>query len=140
MKTLVISGNIGKDAVVRRTQDGTAITGWSVAVEDRAGKEKSTIWFDCSLWGKRGEALCQYLTKGSRVTVSGELTTREHEGKTYLGVRANEVALQGGGQKQDRQEYGDAASGDRAPQNGQGAPAGGYDDMSDEIPFACEWR
>jgi len=135
MKNISIAGNIGKDAEVRRTQDGTAIVGWSVAVEDRGGKEKRTYWFDVSLWGKRGEALAPYLTKGGRVAVSGELTTREHDGKTYLGVRADNVTLLGGGEKR-QDDVGQLNTG----RTGQGAPAGGYDDMSDEIPFACEWR
>ena len=99
MKTITIAGNIGKDAVTRRTQGGDAVTGWSLAVEERAGQEKRTLWFDCSLWGKRGEALAPYLTKGSRVAVSGDLSTREHDGKTYLTVKASEVTLMGGGQE-----------------------------------------
>ena len=124
MKTITIAGNIGKDAVVRTTQGGDMVTGWSVAVEDRQGREKRTLWFDCSMWGKRGETLSQYLTKGTKVAVSGDLSTREHEGKTYLTVRADQVTLMGGGQ--ERQSYGDVASGDQAPR----------DDLdSDIIPF-----
>ena len=76
MKNLTIAGNIGKDAEVRKTQDGTVVTGFSVAVEDRSGREKQTLWFDCSIWGQRGEKLAQYLTKGSKVTVSGDFGTR----------------------------------------------------------------
>lgn len=96
MKQIVIAGNIGKDAVTRKTQDGTSVTGWSVAVEERRGQQKQTVWFDCALWGARGDAICQYLTKGSKVSVAGELSTREHEGKTYLTVRADQVTLMGG--------------------------------------------
>lgn len=96
MKQIVIAGNIGKDAVTRKTQDGTSVTGWSVAVEERRGQQKQTVWFDCALWGARGDALCQYLTKGSKVSVAGELSTREHEGKTYLTVRVDQVSLMGG--------------------------------------------
>ena len=79
MKNLTIAGNIGKDAVTRTTQSGDSVTGWSVAVEERNGQDKRTLYFDCSLWGKRGQALAQYLTKGSRVAVTGDLSTREHE-------------------------------------------------------------
>jgi len=124
MKMIAIAGNIGKDAETRRTQGGDAVTSWSVAVEER-GKEKSTIWFDCSLWGKRGEALAQYLTKGTRVVVSGDLGKREYQGKTYLTLRANDVTLMGGGQER-REE----------PQRG-GGPMG---DIDEAIPFAAEWR
>ncbi len=91
MKIITIAGNVGKDAVVRRTGNGDAVAGFSVAVTDR---KKDTTWFDVSVWGKRGETLAQYITKGSKITVIGELSTREHEGKTYLSVNASEIALQ----------------------------------------------
>ena len=123
MKTITIAGNIGKDAETRRTQGGDAVTGWSLAVEERKGQDKRTLWFDCSLWGKRGEALAPYLTKGSRVAVSGDLSTREHDGKTYLTVKASEVTLMGGGQERRDEPA--------APQRSN-APA--FDDM-DSIPF-----
>jgi len=126
MKMIAIAGNIGKDAETRRTQGGDAVTSWSVAVEER-GKEKSTIWFDCSLWGKRGEALAQYLTKGTRVVVSGDLGKREYQGKTYLTLRANDVTLMGGGRDRD-----DSL---REPpiNNMTGSPD--RSDFDDEIPF-----
>ena len=121
MKTISIAGNIGKDAVTRSTQSGDKVTGWTVAVEERNGQEKRTIWFDCTLWGKRGEALAQYLTKGGKVAVSGEMSTREHEGRTYLTVNANQVTLLGG--KSDRQD-------DSRQQD-----SGGSRDDLDEVPF-----
>ena len=136
MKTITIAGNIGKDAETRTTQGGESVTGWSVAVEERAGNDKRTVWFDCSLWGKRGAGLAQYLTKGSRVAISGDLSTREHNGKTYLTVRASEVTLMGGGEKREHvnmppgYEGTEAAEVDRAR-----GPS-----FEDEIPFAPEWR
>jgi single-strand DNA-binding protein len=80
------------------------------------------------LFGKRGEVLAQYLTKGSKVTVCGDLSTREHEGKTYLQVRADQVTLQGGGNR-DKPEGG--GGGYSAPPSGG---AGGFD-ADDGIPF-----
>lgn len=123
MKTITIAGNVGKDAILRRTNDGTPVLGWGVAVEERNGQDKRTIWFDCSLWGKRGEALAQYITKGTRLAVAGELSTREHDGKTYLTVRADQVTLLGGGERRDGP----------SDDGGQYAPARG--DLDDEIPF-----
>ena len=99
MKNITIAGRLGKDAELRRTQNGTLVLGFSVAVDDR--QNKSTMWFSCSLWGKRGESLAQYLTKGTAVTVMGDFSTREHEGKTYLEVNVSDVAMQGGGKAQD---------------------------------------
>jgi single-strand DNA-binding protein len=126
MKTISIAGNVGKDAVTRTTQSGDSVTGWSVAVEERNGQDKRTIWFDVSMWGKRGTALAQYLTKGTRVAVAGDLSTRENEGKTYLTVRADQVTLLGGGERRDEARRDDAYS---PPPN---APRG---DIDDTIPF-----
>lgn len=128
MKNITIAGNIGKDAMTRRTQAGDAVTSWPVAVEERAGQEKRTIWFDVSLWGKRGESLSQYLTKGSRVAVSGDLSTREHDGRTYLTVRADQVTLLGGGAERGNDDRRD----NRSDTGNRGSQSGGYDD---EIPF-----
>ena len=137
MKSIVIGGNIGKEAVTRNTQQGDKVTSFSVAVEERAGQEKRTIWFDVSIWGNRGEKLAQYLTKGSKVAVAGDLSMREHDGKTYLTVRADQITLMGGGQQNDngnRQQSARQASYDaQRPQSG--APAGGAFDDSDSIPF-----
>jgi len=103
MKNITIAGRITRDAENRQAGSDN-VTGFSVAVDDRQGKEKSTLFFDCSLWGKRGEALSQYLVKGASVTVSGDLSKREHDGKTYLTIRANDVTLQGGKSQSDREQ------------------------------------
>lgn len=126
MKSITIAGGIGKDAVTRTTQQGDKVTGFSVGVSEGFGDSKRTIWFDCSLWGARGEKLAGYLTKGSRVAVSGDLSTREHDGKTYLTVRVSDVTLLGGGQdREQRRDDGYSAGGNNKPAN----------ELDDEIPF-----
>jgi single-strand DNA-binding protein len=132
MKAISIAGNIGKDAETRTTPTGDKVTSWTVAVEDRAGKEKGTFWFDCTLWGSRGEALAQYLTKGSKVAVSGELTRREYEGKTYLGVNVSGVTLQGG-----KSDDATRAEPKREKANGYGSRkmADDMGDLDSDIPF-----
>lgn len=128
MKQIVFAGRTGKAAELRRTQGGDAVLSFSVAVDDGYGQNKRTIWFDCSVWGKRGETLKDKLPKGKEVTVSGDFSTREHDGKTYLTVRVNELTLQGGkseGQpRQDQGMYGDKPASD-----------GGSRDDFDDLPF-----
>ena len=131
MKSITIAGNIGKDAVTRTTNSGDKVTGWTVAVEERNGQDKRTLWFDCSLWGKRGETLAQYLTKGSKVAVAGELSTREHDGKTYLTLKADQVTLLGGGERREGQQ-------DRQDDGGHGGGSGyggGRSDIDEDLPF-----
>lgn len=134
MKNIVISGGIGKDAELRSTNNGDKVASFSVAVSDGFGDAKRTIWFDVSIWGKRAETLAPMLTKGGKVSVSGDLSTREHNGKTYLTVRASEVTLMGGGEKRDTGVY------DQSPDRSQRAPAGGIGGMDEEIPFSPEVR
>ena len=130
MKSLVIAGNIGKSAELRSTGSGEKVAGFSVAVDDGFGDKKRTLWFDVSIWGKRAEVLAPMLIKGGKVTVSGDLSTREHDGKTYLTLRANDVTLMSA--RQDR----DDAEPRRDSPPSQGSPM----DDGDSIPFAPEWR
>lgn len=119
-----ITGNIGKDAELRQAGSDN-VCSFSVASNRKAKGNDVTTWVSCSIWGKRGDALVQYLKKGTKVAVSGELSTREHNGKTYLELRVNEIDLMGGGQRQDRP----------APSHNTG---GGYDDAppdDSDIPF-----
>lgn len=126
MKALTIAGRLTKDATTRDA-GSDKVTGFSVAVDDRSSGSKSTLFFDCSLWGKRGETLAQYLTKGSSVTVSGDLGTREYEGKTYLTLRVDQVTLQGGKPASDADDRFSGAAGK--------AQAPAHHDLDDSIPF-----
>jgi len=94
LKTITIAGNLGRDAETRVLENGT-VTNFTVAVSDGFGERASTLWFDCALWGKRGEALAPHLTKGLKVTVSGDLSTHAKDGRTYLKVRAFDITLMG---------------------------------------------
>jgi single-strand DNA-binding protein len=101
MNVLTISGNIGRDAEVRNA-GGTNVASFSLAMKSGYGDKAQTIWVDCSLWGKQAESgLVQYLKKGQFVVVSGEMGTREHEGKTYITLRVEKVTLGG---KQESQQ------------------------------------
>lgn len=132
MKNITIAGRITRDAVTRTTQQDDKVTGFSVAVDDGWGQNKRTLFFDCSLWGKRGDSLAQYLVKGASVTVAGDMSTREHEGKTYLTIRVSEIALQGGKSADSQQRDTGTSYGGGY---GAGGSPGSYPDESD-IPFA----
>lgn len=95
MNNLSIVGRVGRDAVVRHTQGGDSVAGFSVAVESGFGDKKQTLWLDCSVWGKRAQAIAKHIKKGDRIAVVGELGTREHDGKTYLTLRASDITLLG---------------------------------------------
>lgn len=112
MITVIASGRLGKDAEMRDA-GGSRVCGFSVAAESGRGRE--TTWFDCSLWGSRGEKLCQYLRKGSQVTVVGELSWREYNGKQYAQIDVHDIALQGSRDDAPRQQSAPAKPAAQAP-------------------------
>lgn len=126
-------GRVGRDAVTRYTQAGKPVTGWALAVDKGWGDNKQTVWLDCSLWGERGEKLAQHITKGSQLGVTGEIGTREHDGKTYVTLEVRDVTLIGG-----RQEGGEQRQQSQRPARQQAAPTARQtmDDFADDsIPF-----
>lgn len=135
MITATVAGNVGKDAVLRSTPGGDQVLNFSVASSSYSNGEKATQWVDVSVWGKRAQALADLITKGSKVTAVGAASLFEHNGKTYLKVRAFDVELQGGGSR-------DAAPREHQPAPQRPAqqaprstppPADSFED--DEIPF-----
>lgn len=127
MNSITIAGGLGRDAEIKYLNNGDPICSFSVA--DSQGRDKPTIWWNCSLFGKRAEALAQYLTKGQSVTVVGSVTEREWQDKEgnkrkSMDVRVSEISLQGGRKDAEPQER-------AAPK-----PAPAQDSFdSDEIPF-----
>lgn len=128
MKTICLAGTIGKDAVLRRTQNGEPVLGFSMAVDDGYGENKSTMWFDINLWGKRGQSLEPHLKKGVRVTVAGELGARQHEAKTYFTCRASDITIQGGGEQKAKQSH-------QTGYDYQDEKPSMRDELSDDLPF-----
>lgn len=92
MKQLTVAGSLGRDAEVRRVGDND-VCSFSVAVDDGFGDNKKTIWFDVSRWGKGASGLANVLVKGSRVAASGDFSTLEKDGRTYLKLRADKVTI-----------------------------------------------
>lgn len=104
MNVITLAGSLGRDAEVKYMANGDAVCSFSVA--DSAGRDKPTIWWNCTLFGKRAESLGPYLRKGQAVTVSGTCSEDSWKDKTTgqerkaMKVRVNEVALQGGRQQE----------------------------------------
>jgi single-strand DNA-binding protein len=129
-----IAGNIGKDdAELRNTPQGTPVANFSMGATDH---NKETRWFECAIWGKYGEVMAQYLTRGKPVTVVGELSTREwidREGKTRtsLTIKVSSVKTQEGreqGEQQQQQRgggYGNRAGGGGGSYGNRGGGGGG---------------
>lgn len=141
MNSITITGNLGKDAEMRALNDGTPVLSLSVA--DNQGKDKPSIWWSASLFGKRAESLQQYLTKGQQVTVVGtvserEFTDKEGNKRKSMDVRVNDIALQGG--RRDEGERQPSRAARQTQRSAAPAGGGGFEDMDSDVPFANPLR
>jgi single-strand DNA-binding protein len=151
MNSITFDGRLAADAELRYTPSGESVLSFRVASDIGFGERKTTNWFSCQVWGKRGESLKNYLNKGQQVTVYGQLTLREWQDKEGIkrlspDVRVSEISLQGG-RRDDmppmddgysttppaRQEAPSAPP--AAPRRQEPKPAARMDDMDDDIPF-----
>lgn len=98
MNVWSFTGNVGRDCEVRFTKGGTAIGTFTVAVKKGYGDYEKTVWPVVELFGKRAESLGEYITKGMRIGITGEVYEDEWEDKEgnkrkTLKVVANGVDL-----------------------------------------------
>lgn len=123
LNRIVIMGRLTRDPELRRTQNGTAVTSFSVAVDrdfkSRESGEKATDFIDVVAWRQTAEFVCQYFTKGRMAVVTGRLQIRNWTDKEGNKRRSAEVVA-------DNVYFGDFkrdAEAGAAPSYGQG---GGY--------------
>ncbi len=127
MIAATVIGNIGKDAELRDAGQ-SRVCSFSLASSEKVKGEDVTTWVRCSMWGTRGEKLAPHLLKGTRVAVVGSLSTREHEGRTYLELRVDQLEFlskkSDGAGRSPSQKQKPRDDDDHAPAQG-----------SDDIPF-----
>ena len=153
---VILVGNLGKDPEIRRTQDGRPIANLSVATSeswrDKATGERKekTEWHRVVIFN---EGLCkiaeQYLKKGAKVYLEGQLQTRKWTDQSGVDKYSTEVVLQGfnsnltmldgrsgGGSSGSDDSSGDfGAGGSSGPPRRAVAAGGRNSDMEDDIPF-----
>ncbi|ELY5957370.1 single-stranded DNA-binding protein [Cronobacter sakazakii] len=77
INVITISGNVGKDAVLRVTPNGKHIANFSLPAKSGFGDNEKTSWLNCKMFGAMAEKLSASVVKGAKVTVSGEFLIEE---------------------------------------------------------------
>jgi len=157
---VILVGNLGKDPEIRRTQDGRPIANLSVATSeswrDKATGERKekTEWHRVVIFSEGLAKIAeQYLKKGAKVYIEGQLQTRKYTDQSGAEKYTTEVVLQGfnsaltmldgrsggagGGGGFGDEPGGDfgAASPSSAPPRRVAAAGARNSDMDDDIPF-----
>ena len=135
LNRITIMGRLTRDPELRYTQNGTPVTGFTLAVDrdykDAAG-EKPTDFIDCVAWRQTAEFVSKYLTKGRMAVVDGRLQLRDWFDRDGNKRRSAEIVA-------NSINFGDS----KPQQQDQEAPAagvpsgGGYAALEDggDLPF-----
>lgn len=100
---VIVSGNLTRDPELRQTASGTAVLGFSIAVNDRVKNPQTGEWenrpnfIDCTMWGSRAEAVSKYLVKGGKIAIEGHLRQnvweKDGQKRTKIEIIVNELEL-----------------------------------------------
>jgi single-strand DNA-binding protein len=155
---VILVGNLGKDPEIRRTQDGRPIANLSVATSeswrDKATGERKekTEWHRVVIFSEGLAKIAeQYLKKGAKVYIEGQLQTRKYTDQSGAEKYTTEVVLQGfnstltmldgrgggGGGFSDEPsgDFGGAGPSSAPPRRVASGGGGRNSDMDDDIPF-----
>lgn len=93
MATYLFDGRLTKDGEIKSTQNGKSFLKFSVAYNT---PKKLTHFYDCALFGERGEKLLPFMKKGKYVVVTGEPDWREYNGVIYESILVDRLSFAGG--------------------------------------------
>ncbi len=154
---VILIGNLTRDPELRVTPKGTSICQFGIAVnrtyKDEAGNAKEEVnFFDIEAWGKQGEVISKYMSKGRPIFVQGRLrqdtwddkTTGQKrskvkivlEGFQFIGGREG-GATQGGGASEENFDQASPVERSSPPprQPSRSAPPPPQDNIDEDVPF-----
>jgi single-strand DNA-binding protein len=149
LNKIILMGRLTRDPELRRTQSGTAVTSFSLAVDrdfKSQGGDKETDFIDIVAWRNTAEFVSKYFTKGRMAVVEGRLQIRDWTDRDGGKRRSAEVIAEnvyfGDSKREGGSDYGSAPA-YSAPYSGYAAPAapGGHSDFAEigeedgELPF-----
>lgn len=114
---VVISGNLTRDAELRATAGGTSVLAIGVAVNERRRQGDEWVdyanYVDCTLFGRRADAIARYLVKGTKVCIEGRLHygcwEQDGQRRSKLTVNVDEIEFMSRAKQDARSQQPDAA-------------------------------
>ena len=136
---VILIGKLGRDPEIRTTQNGVKVANFSIATSQKwkdkqtGEKREKTEWHRVVIFGALAGVVEQYVRKGSKVYVEGQLQTRKWEDQKGNDKYSTEIVLQGFNAKLDMLDSRPRDAGTSSDDSGWDSepPA----DMDDDIPF-----
>lgn len=134
MNNVSLIGRLTKDVQERRTQNGTPVVSFTLAV-DRRKKEEGADFINCIAWNKSAETIAKYVHKGDLFGVTGYIQTRSYEkdGRTNYATEVVTTGFQFLERK--REMSSDSPSGQNKSDSYDGWGNTSYDINDSELPF-----
>jgi single-strand DNA-binding protein len=160
LNKVLLMGNLTRDPELRVTPKGTPICQFSLAINRKfkmeSGESREEVVFvDVEAWGKQGEAIAKYVTKGRPLFVEGRLKMDQWEDKNtkekrskmkvvleqfeFLGDNRGGGGAGGGGTPAAAGEYdqtgGSAPDRHAPPPRSSGAKPASQENLDEDVPF-----
>lgn len=96
MNRVVLIGRLTRDIELRKTQTGTSVGSFTIAVNRRLKQEgqPEADFIRCTAWGKTAEIMSQYLGKGALVGIEGRIQTGSYQDRDGKTVYTTDVVVE----------------------------------------------
>ena len=134
-------GRLTRDPETKFTPQGKGITSFAIAMDVGFGDKKKTIFWECKLWGERGETFTKYVFKGHQVGIEARIEQEEwvdkatQEQRKKLVLVVNDFTLLSNGEKGQRAEYQQKGQEPKQAAPRKVATAAVVDEDNSEIPW-----
>lgn len=145
LNRVMLMGNLTRDPEMRHTQTGASVVEFGIAINETwkdkntGEKREKTCFVDCKAWGRVGEVINEYMSKGRSIYVEGNLDFEqwEQEGQKRSKLKVNVTSFQFIDGKGDAQQSGGGGQHQtqRQQPTGQQSFAGGGNDSFGDVPF-----
>src|SRR6056297_942425 len=136
MNKVILIGNVGADPEIRETKAGKLVASFSIATNKKIRGEQQTEWHRITCWEKKAEVVENYVRKGDRIAIEGEIrcgtyTDKDGIERNTTDITAYQIELLSStptadNQRPTRQDRGGGYSNDPRPNPGRGRRGGGF--------------
>lgn len=136
-KTTII-GNVGADAEMRYTPNGSTVSNFNVAVKSGYGERETTQWYRVAVWNKMAETAGNYVKKGMLIYCEGEVEVSSYarrDGSMGISLEMTAFTMKFLSSRNEMQAAAESAAGGYGADGEYEAPAGSSESTDEDPPW-----